>query len=114
MCGIPYGDCFNQVYGSQGQVSIVYGSPTTIGQQAELNAKRLGKEKMEQVKEEMRNRPRPDFTGKLPKGAKLNTTKSKTPWWREGKVAGLKKMDKPLDLDKVKDTRKYIDTGESS
>jgi len=33
------------------------------------------------------------------------------PWWRSGEVKGLQKMDKPLDLKKVKDTKKYIEEG---
>jgi putative FmdB family regulatory protein len=111
MCGISFGDCFRQIYDQVGQVGIVYGDPKTIGQQAELNAKRLGKEKMELIKDEMRNRT-PNFTGKLPKGAKLNKMQRKTPWWREGKLPGLKKLDKPLDVDKVKDVKKYIETGD--
>lgn len=69
------------------------GTPTTVGQQAERNAKEMGKE--------LAARKADELLGE--KGAARK--KAPAPWWR-------KPGDKPLDLSRVKDTRRYIDTGE--
>lgn len=76
------------------EVVLIDGPPTTVGKQAELNAKKMGKEQVQQKAEEILG----------PKGmAKRNAP---IPFWR--------KSDKPLDLTTVKDTRKYIETGDKS
>jgi putative FmdB family regulatory protein len=36
---------------------------------------------------------------------------ARTPWWRSGKVEGLPKKDKPVDVTKI-DTDHYVQTGE--
>lgn len=35
------------------------------------------------------------------------------PWFRSGEVPGLPRMDKPLDISKIKDTQRYIETGDT-
>lgn len=114
-CGEAYGEVFRQVY--HGGIGLVKGEPKTFGQQAESNAKRLGKEGMRKLKEEDRTRYHSGgFTGELPQGgsaAGRPSGKSASPWYRSGKIPGLQKMDKPLDLSKVKDTTKYVRTGET-
>ncbi len=74
-------------------------SAKTFGKAAEINAKREGKAGIERMEE---NDP-----------VKIEQDKQKknTPWWRSGKH-GTKKRDKPLDISKIKDTQKYIETGE--
>lgn len=68
-------------------------TPKTVGQVAERNAKIMGKE-LHQLEGEK-------ILGE--KGMKKK--KAETPWWRpEG--------SKPLDVTKIKDTAKYIRTGE--
>jgi putative FmdB family regulatory protein len=70
---------------------------TTIGQQGERNAKKAGKTKVDEMvanRDENRKKAQ-KLLGKEP---------GKKPWWRE--------TDKPLDLKKVKDVKKYIEKGE--
>lgn len=110
ICGTLYGQGFDQNYSGYNQISLVYGSPTTIGQQAELNAKRLGKEQMQLLVEKEKARK---FGGKLPQGASLPKEEAETPWFRSGEVPGLPKRDK-LDLAKIKNTEKFIETGETT
>ncbi len=101
-CGEPYGRAFNRDFTGARLVGIVYGDPKTFGQQADLNAKRLGKDRMAQMAEENRNKVR-RFTGKLPKGGKLPTGPGpQDPWFH----------DKSVDTTKIKDKQKYIETGE--
>lgn len=108
-CGEPNGEQFHRVF-AVGNIYIK-GDPKTIGQQAELNAKRLGKEQRQLIAEKARRKSQ--FTGKLPPGASINTTGTdEPPWFRDGSVQGLPKMDKPLNLKKVKNKEKYIQTGD--
>lgn len=101
-------DGFHQDYSVSGGIGIVYGSPTTLGQQAEMNAKKLGKERLGQVFEAP---PSANYTGKLPKGARIDTTLPETPFWRDGSIEGTKKLDKPLAVEKLPDLRRYIESG---
>lgn len=96
--------------------TIVRGQPKTIGQAAEENAKRVGKEQMEMMFDpELPQNKKPAGKGRLPKGAKrVDTSKAETPWWRDGTVPGVPKLDKPLDVKKIKNVQKYIRTGEAS
>lgn len=101
-CGAKYGAAFRQVY-SGGAAPIVYGEPTTVGQQAELNAKRAGKEKMA-IDNAVRRARKSGFTGALPDGAKLlDRPKAKDDF-------GMT----PAELSKIKDVNRYIMTGEVS
>jgi hypothetical protein len=68
-------------------------TPKTAGQDAERNAKLLGKELTQKKAEEVLG----DKTM-----AKRNAP---TPWWREPN-------SKPLDVSKVKDVKRFIETGE--
>lgn len=110
-CKVKYGDKFHQVY--HAGIAIVYGNPTTFGQQAEINERRLGKEQMA-IKAEMalpENRKAKSL--KMPKGAKrINKAGAKLPWWRSGDVPKLSKMAKPLDLKNVPNVQKYIESGD--
>jgi hypothetical protein len=112
-CGEAYGRGFNQDYSQSRVIGVVYGDPKTFGQQAELNAKRTGKERMQQMAEEDARRLS-GYTGPLPPGASINTTGTgETPPWRDGSM-GLAPLEKPLDLTKVKDVNKYVRTGEKA
>ena len=95
-----------------GAAAIVRGNPTTFGQAAEENAKRLGKEKMALMADEYKNAKK-EARLKLPGGAKKVERPKEVPppWWRDGSIEGLPKQDKPLDLKKVKDVKEYIRTG---
>ncbi len=108
-CGEAYGKGFTQDYSQSCGIPLVYGNPTTVGQQAEINARRAGKEQLQLMKE-ARAKQKPAFTGKLPKGAKINRGTGETPWWRSGEVAGLPKSE-PLNIDKIHDKTRYIETG---
>lgn len=104
-CEEPYGKEFQQDWSQSNTTSIVYGDPKTVGQQAELNAKRLGKDGVQQLFEESKNK---DFSGMLPKKAGIKEKENKLPWFRSGEVPGLPKQEKPLDLKKM-DTQEKID-----
>lgn len=104
------GKGFNQVFGVPN--AVVRGNPKTFGQAAEENARRVGREQLELMAEEDKARVS-TFKGKLPKGASLNKTQAKTPPWRDGSL-GIPAMDKPLDVAKVKNVKRYIETGVQS
>lgn len=70
-----------------------------MGQVAEINAKRLGKEQMELKAEQLRKR-RKD-TLKLPRGAKKIKPTDHVPWWRSDPSG------KMLDLNKAKNDPDY-------
>ncbi len=84
---------------------IIHGEPTTVEQQAEVNAKRVGKYGIEKIKHEAAKKR--DFLGKIPRGGRKIAEPKEKPWFREG----LANPHKPLDLSKVKDKTKYIKTG---
>jgi hypothetical protein len=68
-------------------------TPKTVGQQAEANKKAMGNEQWQKKRDELLGE----------KGRQQQATP--TPWWRpEG--------SKPLDVTKIKDVQKYIETGE--
>jgi len=91
-----------QSFDNHNITAVVYGNPTTIGQAAEENTKRLGKERHEKMIED-------DF-----KARKLRSPKKKpeTPWYRNGSIDGTEKLDKPLEVSKIKNVKKFIETGE--
>lgn len=75
-------------------------SANTFGKAAEINAKRVG---IENLREMERCDPLYEQRQK----------QKQLPWWRKGNINGLKKMEKPLDVSKIKDKEKYIVTGET-
>jgi putative FmdB family regulatory protein len=85
----------------------------TVGQQAELNAKRLGASGLEMLAMEDRiakAKGREVFKDELRKAGVQGTVLDRpkeTPWYRDGV------SEKPIDLTKIKDTTKYIKTGET-
>jgi len=85
---------FRQVFGAP--VLVQYGNPTTFGQQAEINARRAGKEQMARMAEAQSVGP---WTGPTPPGAQPPPERKLT--------AGIE----PADLSKIKDVHKYIVTG---
>lgn len=84
----------------------------TFGQAAEENARRLGKAGIQAEAAADKARVS-NFKGKLPKGASINTSGSdKPPPWRDGSY-GTAVLDKPLDVTKVKNPKRYIETGKT-
>jgi putative FmdB family regulatory protein len=77
-----------------GNIIICMKGGDTIGQIGEKNWKKSGGK----IKEEI--------------AKKKEEEDSKIPWWRSGKVKGLKKSEKPINLSKVKDVKSYIEKGE--
>lgn len=100
---------FHQDY--QKKNILLVGSPTTVGQQSEINLRKLGKYGLEDkvIAEKQKRRK---FTRKLPEGATLIEPSDELPWYRSGETPGLPKRTKPLNLDKIKDVKKYVQTGE--
>ena len=89
-CKTKINNGFHQVYAAG--IAIVYNSPTTVGQQAEINEKRVGKEQLELMAAHDRK------IRKMPEKKKDDSK-----WAFD---------DKPLDLKKIKDVRKYVETGD--
>jgi len=113
-CGQKAGEKFSQVFTNHNVVCLVYGNPKTIGQQAEQNAKRVGKAKLEEMAEKEKERVS-KAKGKLPKGAsRIARSDDDPPWFRSGEVPGLPRSDKPLDMSTVKDVTKFVETGQKS
>lgn len=113
-CFEPYGDDyqFHQAYANNRPLALVRGNPTTFGQQAEINAKRAGKEQLAIMTEIAKPENRKKKTLKVPDGASIVDTKpAPTPWFRDGSVPGVPKLDKPLNLNKIPNVDKYIQTG---
>lgn len=101
-------------------IGRVNGNPTTIGQQAELNSKKMGKElvqlKTEEANKRVEEAKNRRLQSRIPKGAKRIPAPTGRPFWRPDGKEGAKPMniDKMVDakgkLDKKK-VEKYIYTG---
>jgi hypothetical protein len=107
---------FRQDFTRSRIIGLARGNPTTLGQQAELNSKRVGKERLAEMAQEDAQRVKGvRFSGKLPPGAKHNTTATgETPWFRDGSIAGVPALEKPLDMSRIQspaDAQSYIETG---
>lgn len=111
-CGEPYGRAFQQDWGQFRVTGTVYGDPKTLGQQAELNEKRMGREQTQRLWEGEQRRLT-EYTGPLPEGARPIQSTGETPPWRDGSF-GTPAKDKPLDLSQVRNVQKYVETGETS
>ncbi len=114
-CGELYGDGneFNQDFPQNNPIAISVGV-TTLGQLAERNSKKMGKE-LCQIKSEQDKTRVNQWDGKVPEGGTLmeKPANPKAPWWRDGQIEGVQKLDKPLNLKTIKDPKKFIETGET-
>ncbi len=111
-CGVWYDKGFHQDWGNKNVNGLQKGTPLCVGQQIEKNEKKWGKE-LTQIKIEQELASRKNVKGKKELPGKKIEVSNELPWWRSGEVQGLPKMEKPLKLSKVKDTEKYIQTGET-
>jgi putative FmdB family regulatory protein len=114
-CGTKEGEGFSQDWSAScvNYVDRFESGIKTVGQQAEYNARKAGKEKVEAIfAEEKASRKSPSPFENLP-GVKSvgKEGKAKLPWWRDGSVPGLPRKDKPVDLRRVPDKEKYIREG---
>jgi putative FmdB family regulatory protein len=102
-CGAAFGaNGARQDFSAHRPLGLCKGNPTTFGQQAELNARRVGKERMAQMAEEAKIANRP-FERKLGDGQRrLERAEGPTPFWD---------ADDGVDVTKVRDTKKYIEEG---
>lgn len=97
----------------------VYGEDriTTVGQQAEFNEKKLGKEQASKVWENTRTKKEEACPWAAIPGTKVGKpVEGKTPWWRDGSVEGLPAKDKPVNVAKLNTQEKidrYIMEGKS-
>lgn len=112
-CGTKYDHGFHQDWAGKGVNGLQKGNPTSVGAQIEKNEKKWGKE-LTQIKIEQELTARKNVKGKKELPGKKIEVSNELPWWRSGEVPGLPKLDKPLKLSKVKDTEKYIQTGETT
>lgn len=115
VCAEPNGEKFHQNWPVNRPGGWTYGEDhaTTVGQQAQYNARRLGKEQVEKKVEESRNRKRKaaDSVWNQIPGARVVDPTDELPWYRDGSMPGLPKMERPLDLNQVRDVNKYIEEG---
>ena len=108
-CGENDPEKWHQVY--DGNIFIFCkGEPTTVGQQAEINARRVGKEQMAKMIEESKvanHKGKRAF--KMPRGGTPTTERyeAKRPWWRPD-------SDQPLDVSKIKDKKKFVLEGKTT
>ena len=113
-CGEPYGQGYRQDFDACRVIGLVKGNPTTIGQLAEINSAKMGKEQLQLMAEADKAKKIP-FTGKLPEGAKVyeKTGNAPIPFWRDGSLGGPVK-EKPIDVSgkTPEQVQKYIHTGE--
>lgn len=93
-CQEPFGELFRQQFAGIVPNVWAYGNPTTFGQQAEINARRVGKEQMQQMEEKYNPKPK----------------KEDIPWYRNGSC-GTPVLEKPINLNKITDINRYIETG---
>jgi len=89
-CGTLYDCGFGQDYSASRAMPIGTREPRTFGELADLNAKKMGSSAAAAVK----------------------PAKPPLPWFRDGSVEGLPRMEKPLDADGLKDKERYVLTGE--
>ena len=92
------------------------GDPKTVGELAERNTKKMGKDQVslyEEKQREAKRLRRKAIAEKLPKGASLAKNDSHPlPPWRDGSIPGLERSDKPLELiDNVSNIEKFVMTG---
>lgn len=107
-CGEQDASRWHQIYSGE-NFCFCRQEPTTVGQQAEINARRVGKEQIELMAE--KSKPanhKGEFSRKFKGGTKTTERyKASRPWWRPH-------SDKPLDVKKLKDPTKYILTGKDN
>ena len=84
---------------------INHTNPQNMVSLAERNTKKMGKYELESKREADKPNKKDLLSKKLPKGASIvKRGKPKTPWWRPS-------TNKPVNLKTIKNTRKYIETG---
>lgn len=95
------------------------GEPRTVGSLAEKNTKKLCKEDYDRIMAQGKSdtvspamRKRIEENGGTVKKREMPT--GNIPWYRNGSVAGTERLDKPLDLSKVKDIGTYVKTGKKT
>jgi putative FmdB family regulatory protein len=109
-CETKYNAGFHQDYSKSNVTGVTYGNPTTVGQQAEINTRKLGKEQM-QLMEESDKKRRSGFKGPSPRNGKpVEIENNYIPPWRDG-CWGLPKEEKPIDITKIPNLEKYVATG---
>lgn len=98
-----------QVFAGGRALGVVYGSPTTVGQLADQNSRRMGREAVRDASPPPGRAP---FTGKLPDGARAPGIAGATPPWRDGSL-GIPPLEKPLDIKGMSPAKinEYVATG---
>jgi putative FmdB family regulatory protein len=82
---------------------FIKGEPTTVGHQADRNTQRLGHYEYEDKLAGRNNRIQKASDKLLEQtGGKQIERTNELPWWRSGKVEGLPKEDRPINIAKAK------------
>lgn len=108
-CKEPLGERFNQDWMRNRPAGWTYGEDriTTVGQLGEHNYKRAGKEKMQKMMEEVRE-SKSHWKGPTIEGAvkpeKVDPKDVPVPWYKDSHDV--------LNLDKIPDVQRYIETGQ--
>ena len=107
-------ECFEEGLSQIFGVPFVYcyGEARTVEHVSDRNIKRVGEDYLRERAEKNREaRIKKIENMKVPDGGSVISPKeAQTPWWRKG-IHGTPVSDKPIDLDKIKDTDKFIKTG---
>lgn len=118
-CGATEAEGFTQKWDKLNTRTWVYGQDriTTVGQQAEYNEKKSGKELTAKAFERTKTVKEEACPWAQLDGVKVGKpVESKKPWWRDGSVEGLPEKDKPVDatkLDTPEKVEKYIMEGKT-
>lgn len=94
----------------------VRGEPRTVGSLAEKNTKKLCKEDYDAIMSHGKLDGLTPHTMKAIEkaGGTIKEKSGETPWYRNGSIPGLEKSDKPIDISRVKDISKFIETGKKT
>jgi putative FmdB family regulatory protein len=95
---------YRQVY--SGGIQATTRAITTVGQQAEANARAAGKVKMQEMAAQQKAEKKAKHKQAC-EAMGLPTPPDKPPFWRQG----LADPTQPLDLKQVQDVKKYVRTG---
>lgn len=97
----------------------VRGEPRTVGSLAEKNTKKLCKEEYDAVMMKGKIKGLSPQMKKRVEAAGGTVVEPKKrsgelPWYRDGSIPGVERSEKPIDITKIKDVKKFIATGKKN
>ncbi len=92
----PQCNCKKSIVNKIGTPIFFVKTVTTVGQQAELNARKMGSEQVAKAIEKNKTKVSKVMSEAVP-GSKDVSRGTRPPWWRDGEHFGLPKSAKPVD-----------------